>query len=444
VNRASALLALLLLPASLAGCAKPIAPIDPASRAAADPALVAKGAALAAVGNCRGCHTPRGGQPFAGGEPMSSPFGTIYSTNITPDPDTGIGRWSEEAFRRALRKGVDDEGAHLYPAFPYDRFTRATDDDIHALYAYVMSQQPVRNTPPKNELVFPFNLRFVNAVWQWLFLREGAQPADVTKGTVLARGEYLVEGLGHCASCHTPRNFMQAEKRGHAYEGGEGEGWHAYAINTGNAAPIPWDAAALAAYLRTGFHPQHGVSRGTMGLVTGELAHAQESDVNAMAAYVASLMGPPAEARKQRAQALLKDPLAIGPDAAASGSAIVYQGACLPCHDGARALPFGGIPLSLSLGLTGESPRNLVNVILHGLDPAPGETSPMMPGYAGALNDEEVESLVQWLRENLTDKPRWDGVAKLIHESRAMKANMLLFPPGGAGADPTTANPARP
>ena len=211
MNRPVALLALAAALVSTAGCGKALAPIDPGARAAPDSALVAKGAALAAVGSCRGCHTPRDGQPFAGGEPMDSPFGTIYSTNITPDPETGIGRWSEEAFRRALRKGVRNDGAHLYPAFPYDRFTRATDDDIHALYAYLMSLVPVRNTPPKNDLAFPFNFRFVNAVWKWLFLREGVQPADVTKGTVFARGEYLVEGLGHCGSCHTPRNFMQAD-----------------------------------------------------------------------------------------------------------------------------------------------------------------------------------------------------------------------------------------
>jgi mono/diheme cytochrome c family protein len=180
-----------------------------------------------------------------------------------------------------------------------------------------------------------------------------------------------------------------------------------------------------------------------MGLVTNELANASEADVNAIAAYAVSLMGPPAEARKQRAQALLRDPLARKVDPAPGESAVIYESACLACHDGSRPLPFGGIPLSLSLGLNGESPRNLINVIVHGLEPGPGDTSPMMPGYAGALNDEQIEALVQWLRENVAEKPRWDGVAKLIGESRAMKANMLLFPPGGTGADPA-ANPARP
>jgi mono/diheme cytochrome c family protein len=341
-----------------------------------------------------------------------------------------------------MRSGVRADGAHLYPAFPYDRFTRATDEDIRAIYEYLMSLTAVRSTPPKNDLVFPFNLRVGNAVWKWLFLREGVRPADITRGAVHARGEYLVEGLGHCGSCHTPRNFLQAEKRGRAYDGGEAEGWHAYAINAKNAAPIPWESAALAFYLRRGYHPQHGVSRGTMGLVTHELANASESDLNAMAAYAVSLMGPPAENRRSRAQALVRDPLARKANPSSGGSAVVYETACLSCHDGSRELPFGGLPLALSLGVNGESPRNLINVIVHGLEPAEGETSPIMPGYGGAMSDGEIEALVQWLRANLTDQPPWEGINQLVRESRAMKANMLVFPPGGAAADP--ANPARP
>ncbi len=409
VRRIPVVVALVLASAGIGGCAPAMAPIDPAARSAYDPGLVAQGAALAALGNCRACHTARNGQAFAGGEPMHSRFGTIYSTNITPDPETGIGRWSEEAFRRAMRKGLRNDGDHLYPAFPYDHFTRVTDEDIHALYAYFMSLPPVSSTPPHNALAFPFNLRIGNALWKRLYLHEGPRPPDPAKDATLARGEYLVEGLAHCGACHTPRNFLQAEKRDRAYDGGDLEGWHGYAINAKNAAPIPWEREALASYLRNGYHPWHGASRGTMGIVTRELANAPEADVNAMAAYAASLMGPADPARRSRGRALA---------------------------------PFGGVPLAYSLGLNGESPRNLINVIVHGLDPAPGDTSPMMPGYAGALNDGEIEALVQWLRENLTDKPRWDGVAALIRESRAMNADMLLFPPGGTGADPA-AQPAR-
>jgi mono/diheme cytochrome c family protein len=420
----------------LGGCNPALPPVEGPAAGTFDANTVTRGASLAAVGNCRGCHTPRDGQAFAGGEAMRSPFGTIYSSNITPDPETGIGRWSEAAFQRAMRKGIRNDGAHLYPAFPYDRFTRVTEEDNHALYAYLMSLPPVRNTPPRNELKFPFNIRMGIAVWNLLFLHEGPRTPDAASSATLARGEYLVEGLGHCGSCHSPRNMLFAEKRDRAYDGGDAEGWHAYAINAKNAAPIPWEPSALAFYLRTGYHPQHGISRGPMGLVTAELADASEPDVNAMAAYAASLMGPVNEARRQSSQALAKDPLAVKANAPRDEGAAIYETACLPCHDGRRALPFGGIPLSLSLGLHGESPRNLINVIVHGLNPAEHGTTPMMPGFAGALSDPQVAALVFWLRANLTDQPPWSDVPKLIGESRAMKPGMLLFPPGGAGADP--------
>lgn len=434
----------LLACAGLAGCGESeIPPVDPASRRAFDAALVEQGRGLAAIGNCRGCHTARDGAAFAGGAPMHSPFGIIYSSNITPDPDTGIGRWSEEAFIRSMRRGTRRDGAHLYPAFPYDRFTRATDADDRALYAYLMSLPAVRYEPPRNDLLFPFNIRAGIGVWKKLFLEEGARPTDPAKDATLARGEYLVEGLAHCGSCHTPRNLMFAEKKSRPYDGGVLEGWHAYAINARNAAPIPWDAEALAFYLRNGYHPDHGNSRGTMGLVTSELAQAPEADLKAMAAYVVSLMGGADEARKARAAAIRRDPLATR-DASASEGRTIYETACLECHDGSRPPPFGGIPLSMSLGLHGESPRNLINVVLHGLPPAEGETTPMMPGYAGALSDAQTTILVHWLRANLTDKPPWDGVEKLVEQSRKMTPDMLLYPPGGAGADPAAAETRRP
>lgn len=429
-----ALLAALLL----AGCQAALPPAGPGAAAGTDRAAVARGASLSAIGNCRGCHTaPGGGAPFAGGRALASPFGTIYSTNITPDPDTGIGRWSFEAFHRAMREGVRDDGAHLYPAFPYERFTHVTEEDNRALYAYLMAQPPVRYRPPAHALAFPFNVRAAIGAWKALYFRPGPRAAARAADAQLARGEYLVEGLGHCGSCHSPRNFAYAERRDRAYQGGEVEGWHGYAIDASNAAPVPWDAEALVAYLREGFHPLHGVSRGTMGLVTEELRHAPLEDVKAMAAYVASLMGPASPERRQRAAALLRDPLAARPGAARDEGAAIYETACLGCHDGRRELPFGGLPLALSIGVHGESPRNLVNVILHGLPPAQGgETTTLMPGYAGAMSDAQVEALARWLRASFTDRPPWPDLPKAIREARAMTPSMLDFPPGGVGADP--------
>jgi mono/diheme cytochrome c family protein len=360
---------------------------------------------------------------------MHSPFGTIYSTNITPDPETGLGRYSAEAFRRAMREGVRHDGAHLYPAFPYDRFRHTTDEDIDAIYAYLMSLPAIRYEAPRNKLVFPFNVRAGIAVWKALYLKPSPAPSS-------SRGQYLVEGLGHCGSCHSPRTKLFGEDLKRAYDGGDAEGWHAYAINEKNAAPVPWDVPAMAFYLRNGYHPQHGISRGTMGLVTHELKNAAPADLEAMAAYVVSLMKAPAPERVARAKQLLEDQRPP-PQAGNDPGGIIYQTTCAGCHGGRGKIPWNGIALKLSTGLSGESPRNLINVILHGLPAAPGgETTPVMPNYKGAFDDAQVEALVVWLRANLTNQPPWKDVAKMIDESKEMTPDMLLFPPGGAGTEP--------
>ena len=426
-----AVLPALVLALALAACTATSSLPSPTQPRNFDARLVARGAQLAAVGNCRACHTRHGGQAYTGGFAMHSPFGTIYTTNITPDAETGIGRYSLEAFRRAMREGLRQDGEHLYPAFPYDRFRRTTDEDIEALYAYLMSLRPVRYTPPRNELMFPFNVRAGLAIWKRVYMKE---PPPRAKD----RGEYLVEGLGHCGSCHSPRTKLFGEDLKRAYDGGDAEGWHAYAINEKNASPVPWDTQALAFYLRNGFHPQHGISRGTMGLVTHELRDAASQDIEAMAQYVVLLMKHASPEREARARELLRDSRTAPPSTHQDGAAI-YETVCLGCHRGREGPPWDGIALPLSTGLTGESPRNLINVILHGLPPAPnGETAPMMPGYLGALSDAQVESVVTWMRANLTDQPPWRDVPKLIAESQRMTQETLLFPPGGTGADPAS------
>lgn len=412
------------------GCAPALQPRPEGLHEAFDASVVERGRQLAAIGDCYGCHTAREGAAFAGGVAMHSPFGTLYSSNITPDRGSGIGGWTEEAFRRALREGVRNDGAHLYPAFPYDRFALVSDDDAHALYAYLMTRTPVRARPPANALAFPFNMRWGIALWKAMYLRQPAAQPE--------RGAYLVEGLGHCGSCHSPRNALFAEERDRAYQGGDLEGWHAYAIDSHTKAPVPWNVASLTFYLRNGWHADHGVARGTMGLVTAELRDAPQADVEAMAAYVVKLMGRPTTPRVAQGDRLVTAPLAQARDTPGRGRDL-YRTACLQCHDGSRPQPFGGLPLTLSLGLHGESPRNLINVVLHGLGPGEGETSPIMPGYAGALDDGQVVDLVAWLRANLTDEPAWPDFRKLVQEARAMDRSMLDFPPGGAGTDPLAA-----
>src|SRR5437879_2350853 len=197
-----------------------IDPVRPAEASTYDPAIVAKGAALAGIGSCAVCHTQAGGQSYAGGFPVETPFGTVYGSNITPDPDTGIGAWSQTAFRRAMHDGVDRQGRHLYPAFPYDHFTHAADTDIDAIYSYLMTRDPVQQASREPDLPFPLNIRFAAAGWKLLYLRHGEIRPDPAQSAEWNRGAYLAEGLGHCGACHTPRNALGAEMKNEAYNGG--------------------------------------------------------------------------------------------------------------------------------------------------------------------------------------------------------------------------------
>jgi mono/diheme cytochrome c family protein len=385
---------------------------DPASF---DAQLIERGAQLAAIGNCNVCHTVPGGEPFAGGLGVHTQFGTVYSTNITPDEDTGIGTWSDEAFHRAMHEGVGRNGEHLYPAFPYDHLTIVSADDNRALYAYLMSREPVVAEAPANELVFPLNSRLLVAGWKLLYFRPGAFAPDTSQSDEWNRGAYLAEGLGHCGACHTPRNAFGASERDRHFDGSEVEGWHAYAINENSPAPVPWTAEALAFYLQHGWHEQHGVSRGSMAPVTANLGSVAEADVEAIAAYVASHMGAEvaqAEAGEQRTDVPVQSadsqiaPASIAAAPANMGEAI-YDSACAICHEAGRALPQGGLDLSRSTAVHSASPQNVINVTLFGLPAADGDASPVMPGFMGTLTEDQMVALLDHLRETFSDRPPW-------------------------------------
>jgi mono/diheme cytochrome c family protein len=415
-----------------------IAAIDPPAPQSLDPALVKRGRALAATGNCGDCHTVRGAGDFAGGLPVPTPFGTIYSSNITPDADTGIGRWSEAAFRRAMRSGVDRDGRHLYPTFPYDHFINVSDEDDGALYAYLMTRQPVRAPTRRNEVSFPFNQRFLIAGWKLLFLHRGTWQADATQSAEWNRGGYLVEGLAHCGACHTPRNALGAEKKSAQFAGGEADNWYAYAINERSPAPVPWDADALFFYLRNGWHPDHGVARGPMAQVVSNLSSIPESDVRAIAVYVAGMFGTPSEERKRRGeQVLAQAQSASSPDQPNAGAAI-YAAACAPCHESNRPPPYGGINLRLSTGISSPDPRNVANTVLSGIRPVQGERSPIMPGFAASMDDAQIAALLNYLRARFSNQPPWSGVEKIVADARRGE-NLFVqtsADPHNAPADP--------
>lgn len=425
-----------------------IEPIDRPDRASFDQALIERGAALAAVGNCTGCHTKPGARFLAGGLAIPTPFGTIYSTNITPDVETGIGLWSEAAFNRAMREGVDREGRHLYPAFPYDHFTVVSDEDNRALYAFLMTRQPVKQEPKPNELPFPLNVRTVLAGWKLLFLEEGAYRTVASQSAAWNRGAYLVNGLGHCGSCHTPRNALGAEVASAHMAGGEAEGWSAFALDASNPAPLPWTSDSLFAYLRRGWHDEHGVANGPMAEVTGNLGLLSDADVQAIATYVVSSMGEPSRERQQGAdeirELVSRDMGAMINASATPAStgtplqrgAAIYEAACLHCHDGSRPQPFGGIDFRLSTALNAPDSQNLINTVLFGLPAASGRQSAIMPGFAATMTDEQLTDLLTFLRDRFAGKPAWTDVASRAADTRSGRYHVSVRPSDGIERGP--------
>jgi mono/diheme cytochrome c family protein len=413
---AFAFVALLATVSLLVVAAQPAVPAVTPPRPIVDAALVARGASVAALGDCIECHTAPDGKPYAGGRALQTPFGTIYGTNITPDPATGIGRWSQEAFVRAMREGIDREGRHLYPAFPYNHFRRASDADLQALYAFLMTRDPVEATVPSNRLTFPFNLRPLLAGWKALYLARGAAPRMGGNGDA-GRGAALVEGLGHCGACHTPRNALGGEEDARALAGGEVEGWYAPALTSASPAPVRWTAAELYVYLRGGVPAQHGVAVGPMEPVARNLAEAPEADVRAIAAYLATLTGaaPPASGSDAvRAPAVEATPPAAAGDGAA---AAFYAGACALCHDHGRQGAFSGaLPLSQSTAVGAPTPRNFVQIVLRGLAPREGERGAAMPGYAGTLTQAQLVDLANYVRVRFGQRAPWQDAGTVVQE----------------------------
>jgi mono/diheme cytochrome c family protein len=397
-----------------------IAAIEPPAPQSFDSALVKRGRILADIGNCNDCHTVRGDKNFAGGLPVPTPFGTVYSSNITPDAETGIGRWSEAAFRRAMESGVDRDGRHLYPTFPYDHFTHVSAEDDRALYAYLMTRQPVRAAARENDLSFPFNQRVAIAGWKLLFLRHDTYRPDASKSAEWNRGAYLVEGLAHCGACHTPRNALGAEKAREPFAGGDVDNWHAYAINSASPAPVPWNADALFEYLRQGWHPDHGVARGPMAPVVSNLSAVPESDIRAIATYMAEMFGAPTPERKRRGDDVLAQAASRPAQAPPSGNggAAVYDAACATCHASDRTPPYGGINLLLSTAISGPDPRNAANIVLSGIRPAEGERGPIMPGFADSMSDTQIAALLDYLRTRFSTQPSWTNTAEIVRDAR--------------------------
>lgn len=384
---------------------------------------VERGRLVAAAGDCVVCHTVPGGKANAGGLGLETPFGTVYSTNITPDLETGIGRWSYAAFERAMRHGIHQDGRQLYPAFPYTAFAKMSDGDIQSLYAYLMTQPATAQRAPDTRLAFPYNLRPAMAGWNLLFHDATPFKADPAQTAEWNRGAYLVEGAGHCSACHSPRNALGAEKtdlKNHL-GGGEVEGWTAPPLNDLAGGKTPWTRDTLQQYLRTGFSPRHGVAAGPMAPVVRGLAELPENDIGAMATYLLNLPGSTPAVPVAATAAVAVSANAPTALRHLNGERI-YQNACAVCHEaGSGPTLFGIKPdLAANTNLKSATPDNLVQTILHGIqNPANGDLG-YMPGFKDSLDDSQIDDLVAYLRGRFapSEKP-WPDALKNIRDIRA-------------------------
>jgi mono/diheme cytochrome c family protein len=379
-----------------------------------DPAVLAAGGRVVALGDCMVCHTAANGQAYAGGLGLRTPFGTIYSTNITPDPDTGIGHWPLAAFRRAMREGVSRDGHLLYPAFPYIHYTRMSDRDIELAYAYLMSRQPVQVQQPRNELIFPLRFRPLLAFWNVLYLERGDNKIPATQPSTLARGRYLVDTLGHCASCHSGLNPIGGERHPPLH-GGKVDGWDAPSLVDLNQGSAPWRHAELVAYLRGGLSLEHGAAKGPMRPVTERLAQTPVEDVEAIAAYLMSIQRAPEPVRRGPPAAVtppLRHSVTATPRASAGDGTQLFAAACAGCHAAAAPMMrLGARPgLASSSAVTGNG-ANFVQTVLHGI-PWSASSQVYMPPFADVLTDEQIAQLASYVRRDLATLPAWRNVAQ--------------------------------
>ena len=377
------------------------------SAAGAQDARIERGKYLATAANCLTCHTRAGGEAYAGGLAFTTDYGTIYSTNITPDPETGIGNYSEEDFEQALRNGVRRDGKHLYPAFPYTAFTGMSDEDVSALYAYFMSVAPVRATTPENDLGFPYSQRWALGMWKWRNFDEDRFEPDNAKSAEWNRGAYLVEAVAHCGACHTPRKSLGAEDKDLAYTGGmykdrvsrrDGRlvNWSAPNITPAESGLKLWTEDDLSNYLKFGYTERAGVFGPMNKVIMNSTRHLEEADTRAMATYLLDL---PALERGESSRADAET-LRVG-----ELQYDIHCGTChLPTGLGSRDTgpPLVGSPLTLA-----PEPEALINMTLYGAEyPATAPSKyweenrfwDQMESFGQKLSDDNAAALLTYIR----------------------------------------------
>jgi mono/diheme cytochrome c family protein len=380
--------------------------------ASAEPSTetIERGQALAVAGDCTGCHTADPTRPFAGGKRIETPFGTMYTPNLTPDRDTGIGAWSDADFVRALRFGEAPDGSRYYPAFPYPYFSRVTRDDILAIRAYLATLPPVKSKAPPPELRFPANHRAVMRLWDYLFFQPGIFQPNQSKSAEWNRGGYLVRGLGHCGACHTPRNVLGAKRRGRPYSGGEVDGWFAPRLDAAARSGLKsWSVDDIVEYLKSGRNARSHAGGPMAEVVVNSTSQMSEADLRAIAVYLKDIPAGPAEPQA-----------GPPPEAAMTSGAALYARACVSCHerDGTGA-PRIYPPLPGNALLQSADPRSTIRIILDGAQSVTTPRAPnpgSMPGYAKDWSDQEIADVTTYIRNS------WGNAAPAVTAAEVAKA----------------------
>lgn len=349
---------------------------------------IQRGEYLARAGDCISCHTAKGGAPYAGGLRMDTPFGFLLAPNITPDPETGIGTWSADDFYRALNDGVNKRDQDMYPVMPYDFYTKVTRADSDAIFAYLKSVPPVRNAVDINHLRFPFDLRWSMVAWRELYFDEGAFKPDPAQSAGWNRGAYLVEGLGHCSACHSPRNVMGAIEQDKAFTGANIDGWFALNLTDKLTTGLgEWTVDQIATYLKSGANKAKSTAFGPMAeVVHNSLQHLTDADLKAMAEYLKALPANSA-LRTGRAEA----------DPARQAGAKLYVDNCMACHQSkGRGIPGVFPPLAGNGAVVAPSPNDIVKVVLGGIPAREGYIA--MPPFAARLTDQQIADIANYVR----------------------------------------------
>jgi mono/diheme cytochrome c family protein len=391
-------------------CSRQEPPAAPAATNEAKFETITRGKYLAAAGDCYACHTVRGGEAYAGGLEMPTPFGRLYTPNITPDPETGIGKWSADDFWRAMHEGKSKDGSFLYPGMPFNNYTLVTREDSDAIYAYFMSLKPVQQKNRPHEMGFPYNQRELLAGWRTLYFKQGVYKDDPKQSKEWNRGAYLVDGLGHCNACHATRNMLGAVTKDDI-SGGliPLQNWYAPSLTSSRETGLgDWEIKEIVDLLRTGVSARGAVFGPMAAVVQHSLQELSLSDLTAMATYLK------AQSEKKAATPLLHTGPPEGLTAAMMKTgAQVYKDRCASCHqDDGRGVPRIYPPLANNEAIAMRNPVNAIRIVLNGGFPPSTEGNPRpygMPPFYQDLNDEQVAAVVTYIRQSWGNSapPTW-------------------------------------